>query len=730
MGNIIRIIADDARRVTTNVVALVVVLGLSVLPCLYAWFNIFSNWDPYGSDATKNLQVAVASDDKGLEIVGMEFNVGDTIVSNLMENDTIGWVFPGSSAEAINGVKSGEYYACIVINETFTQDMISFLGGNVTHPTMQYYVNEKKNAIAPKITNKVKNTIQEEVNQTFIGTMAQVLVNASEYIVSVNEDGKAESATLSKLRDLSTDLNSYILILDSYISLIDTTDSLMEAANAVSDQTKQLMETASMLAESAEAAADTATTSVETISDVLVDTMYSAYESLDDAMDALAVGIKSAEETASDIAFDLKSLNRDVYKGEQKFRDTFYVSDGNGGYQKDANGEYVIKTGYSPSKISSIRAVEKDYATLHTDINTLGASADVVKQNSDAILAQTKIDVKQTQSDIKSLITEFKSDVKPELKSSIKTVQKSVREIEKLLNYNSDSIEDVTRALSSYPAMLSMGRDKLYDCIEDANEMQDMLLELIDSMENIDENENYQMLLKLVETDPEYIADFISSPVNLSEEPMYAVANNGSATAPFYIVLSIWVGSLIMSTILKTKVHPIEGVKNLKNWECFFGRYATTFVIGQIQTIITVLGALYYTGIQCEHPFMLWLCCSWTSTVFSLLLYSFTYSFGNVGEALSVILMVIQVAGAGGTFPIEVLPKPFQLIYQYMPFAHAMNAARECVAGFYNHDYWGYMSALFVYAAIAIFIGLVLYFPCKKLIDILNKSKEKTGIMI
>ena len=169
---------------------------------------------------------------------------------------------------------------------------------------------------------------------------------------------------------------------------------------------------------------------------------------------------------------------------------------------------------------------------------------------------------------------------------------------------------------------------------------------------------------------------------------------------------------------------------NLKNWECFFGRFFVTCVIGQIQTLITVLGAFLFVGIQCENRLLFWCACAWSSFVYSLLLYSFAYSFGNIGEALSVILMVIQVAGAGGTFPIEVLPKVFQQLYKYMPFNYSMNAVRECIGGFYGDTYKNCMLTLLIYVGVAVFIGVVLYHPFKLLNEKIEISKEKSGILL
>jgi putative membrane protein len=300
----------------------------------------------------------------------------------------------------------------------------------------------------------------------------------------------------------------------------------------------------------------------------------------------------------------------------------------------------------------------------------------------------------------------------------------------KVLGNKEAAFSKVIGNIGKVDSKLSGSEQDLKKAKEEAERLEEKLSKLIGELKGVTQEEQYQKLISLIKNDPGYLADFISSPVDVTEKYIYPVENNGSMTAPFYIVLSIWVGALIMSTILKTEVHDKSNLKNVKNWQCFVGRFFTTYVVGQIQTIITVFGALFFVGIQCKHPVLMMIACLWTTFVFDLLLYSFTYSFGNVGEALSVILMVIQVAGAGGTFPIEVLPQVFQKLYTFMPFNYAMNAVRECIAGRYQNDYWWYLLTLLVYVVIAVAIGVLLYYPCKKLNDKVEKSKDNSGILI
>ena len=190
MLNIFRIFISDFKRIKTNVVAVVIVIGLSILPCLYAWFNILSNWSPYGPDATSNIKVAVASDDKGITIDDTEFNMGETVIEGLEANTTIGWVFTDTTEEAIDGVYSGDYYAALIMPEDFTEDMVSFLADEMEHPEITYYTNEKKNAIAPKITDKAKTAVQQTVNTQFISTLIKSCMQVS--------DGLLDSSVLEE----------------------------------------------------------------------------------------------------------------------------------------------------------------------------------------------------------------------------------------------------------------------------------------------------------------------------------------------------------------------------------------------------------------------------------------------------------------------------------------------------------------------------------------------------
>lgn len=161
----------------------------------------------------------------------------------------------------------------------------------------------------------------------------------------------------------------------------------------------------------------------------------------------------------------------------------------------------------------------------------------------------------------------------------------------------------------------------------------------------------------------------------------------------------------------------------------YFGRFILFFLIGQIQALVTGLGCLYYIGMQCVSPGRFLLACCVCSLNFCVMNYSLVYALDNIGMALSVIIMVLQVAGSGGTYPIDVVPQLFQTLYPIMPFHYGMDMIRETIGGAYGTTYWKCMGILLGMCVLFMVLGLLLYYPARRLNAAIARSKEATGIM-
>ena len=704
MITIFRVFLSDVKRLRSNVVAIVIIMGLSIIPALYAWFNIMSNWDPYGTSATSQMKVAVCSQDSGVEIGSLSLNVGDEVITGLKENTTIGWGFTASKDEALEGVNSGDYYAALIVPESFTTDFISFLGGDPKNPTIAYYENSKKNAIATKITGKAKTAVQEQVNQKVISTLTEVLTESGKILAENDENGvDIVASTADQLDELDSSLQTYVNILNTFSLVTASASDLAESAQSLLINTQGIFDSSqdsvSNMQSSVLSGAQTADT-VSSLIGISLDSVEQDLTLLSDQMDTLTVGdsfdsIRNQVDTAKTMSKSTISVLKDIF-GE--------------------TDQYVS-------------AVDKSFKQLNTDLTAFKKDANVTAQSLKHLKRTIKADIKDCKNSIRKIRNTYQYQVQPDVSRSVLRMEQALIQTGKMLNNIESSFGTIDRALESYQTTLDSGTDDITATKDYIVSLQSDIRKLSKSLRALSGDEQYNEMMDLLKNDPTLMASFMASPVSMETKAVYPIETYGSAMAPFYTVLAIWVGALILVALIHVKVAPVENLK-VRPWQAFFGRYITFFLIGQAQTAITVLGDLFYVDIQCPHPFLFWLASAASSFVFTLLIYSLTVAMGNVGEAVAVIVMVIQVAGAGGTFPIEVLPEVYQMIYKFLPFTYCMNALRECVGGLYKNDYWMDLRALGIYILISLFIGLVVAVPLRRLNKVIERSKEKSKVML
>ncbi|MCI6791513.1 MAG: YhgE/Pip domain-containing protein [Lachnobacterium sp.] len=704
MITIFRVFLSDVKRLRSNVVAIVIIMGLSIIPALYAWFNIMSNWDPYGTSATSQMKVAVCSQDSGVEIGSLSLNVGDEVITGLKENTMIGWVFTASKDEALEGVNSGDYYAALIVPESFTTDFISFLGGDPKNPTIAYYENSKKNAIATKITGKAKTAVQEQVNQKVISTLTEVLTESGKILAENDENGvDIVASTADQLDELDSSLQTYVNILNTFSLVTASASDLAESAQSLLINTQGIFDSGqdsvSNMQSSVLSSAQTADT-VSSLIGISLDSVEQDLTLLSDQMDTLTVGdsfdsIRNQVDTAKTMSKSTISVLKDIF-GE--------------------TDQYVS-------------AVDKSFKQLNTDLTAFKKDANVTAQSLKHLKRTIKADIKDCKNSIRKIRNTYQYQVQPDVSRSVLRMEQALIQTGKMLNNIESSFGTIDRALESYQTTLDSGTDDITATKDYIVSLQSDIRKLSKSLRALSGDEQYNEMMDLLKNDPTLMASFMASPVSMETKAVYPIETYGSAMAPFYTVLAIWVGALILVALIHVKVAPVENLK-VRPWQAYFGRYITFFLIGQAQTAITVLGDLFYVDIQCPHPFLFWLASAANSFVFTLLIYSLTVAMGNVGEAVAVIVMVIQVAGAGGTFPIEVLPEVYQMIYKFLPFTYCMNALRECVGGVYKNDYWMDLRALGIYILISLFIGLVVAVPLRRLNKVIERSKEKSKVML
>lgn len=663
-SNILSVARSDVKRLSRSVVAVVCVFCLALVPCLYAWFNIISNWNPYTPDATKNLKIAVASDDVGTTFLGLDFNIGNIIIQRLKTDNQIDWQFPESTQAVTDGLYSGDYYAGIVIPEDFSSNMLGFTDGEFEQPEIIYYDNQKMNVIASRVTDRAQSFIRDEINGIFVATIVDELSTFTSMFSGMGVDSENTLEGIDKeLENVKSDLRAYVSIMDSMASVTQS------AANVASMTNNLLPDVVQML-----------NNSRNTISD-MKDRLATSKEDIIYAADAIR---NSSEELRNTVEKLDSAVDGDPAEAGKSYIDWDAIY-GEGGIT-EYEGEILDDLYYDINK------------QLHESVIRF-----------DDILQQTNIDSNL----INSMTT---------LQSSLDNLDSLLARIESDVDGQAYTLQQFTYALNSCTQSINGTREVM-------NSMLQMVMNVQSNINDLRSSESFSNILDLMNNDVAGLVEYLSSPANLEVVRVYALDNFGSGMAPFYTVLSLWACALLSVSLLHTHIKRREEFPGITTTEAFFGRFFIFFAVGQLATLLTVFGNLFYIGIQCYSPFQYWLAAAVASLLFTLINYGLVFAFGNLGESVAIIVLVIQVAGAGGTYPVEMLPKIFRVLHGAMPFNFAMTAMRETIAGSYDSVYLKNILIMLLICIVLVPLFLLCHKLYKPTLKKFAESKAKTGLM-
>ena len=265
--------------------------------------------------------------------------------------------------------------------------------------------------------------------------------------------------------------------------------------------------------------------------------------------------------------------------------------------------------------------------------------------------------------------------------------------------------------------------DRVYPGMYTSGSLSDVLM-------NASGNDLLQELSNLMANDEAAVAEYLANPVKMESEVFWPIENYGSAMAPFYTVLAQWVGALLTAVLIKVRVKKRDDLADLRLHEWYFGRLGLYLLMGIAQALVVSAGDLLYVRIQCVAPLRFVLLACINSIVFMMINYALVFALDNIGLGAGVIILVLQVAGSGGTYPVEVLPGIFRTLFPFMPFRYAMDAMRECIGGMYGNTYWVCIGILLLFALASVAFGMALYRPAKKLNETIAASKAKSEIML
>ena len=687
MRNIWTVFKTDIRTLSKCFFACVVVVAIALLPSLYAWLNIYSNWDPYGN--TGGISIAVASLDEGYtDEDGTYENKGDDVVADLREATSINWVIVDTEEEAKGGVESGDYYAAVVIDKQFSRNMYRMLTDWTGKPAITYYENAKKNAVATKITDTAVETLKRSISENYLEVVIDGIMEQSNLLAADLTADDPEAAVKGVLYQAQDLLHACGRMMDAFEAaggsgVSESSAAALEAA--VANINKNLPDGAQLQQTAAEIQMQ----------------LNTALARVERALDRLNSAIENApdqEETQQKLLDAADTMDKTADALETWAAGLEDSGTEAGKIQAEAARQTAAECRKTAKQLRAL-AESPDSADLLADcdalVKSIRAMVDKIPVTSKAL--QKELDTVAGQvADTMEGMAALAGDAK-----AMKT-----------------ALAETADAVGDTMALLRPATEKLLTSLEST----------IDDLEGLTTDEYMDTLVNILGGDPAVYGQYFPEMVQTSVNAVYPIANYGSAMTPFYTVLAIWVGGVILSSLIKIHART-EGLIDPKPAELYFGRYLFFFVLSQIQAAVIVTGDLYILKVQCLHPGMLYLTGALTAFTFSLLIYSLALSFGDVGKAIVVVIMVMQIAGSSGTFPIELLPEIYQKIYRFFPFPYAIDAMRECICGLYGDYYITQLAFLLLFAVAALLIGLLVRRPLMGLNHFMEEKLEETELL-
>ena len=756
-----KIFTHDMKKIFSNVVAIVIMIGLICLPCIYCWTNLLSSWSPYTD--LNALNIGVYSMDQGFYVGDVYINIGQTVMESLKENNTVGWVFYGEGADVTdkdtreklddeiqNDVYKGDLYAAFVIPEDFSEKLIDFMNEDLAHPTIQYYENQKKNAIVPKITSKVKTTVQGQVNDTIITQLSTVIAEAGGYFTG--DDKNITAAGTTTLENLSSDLNSYINILNSFIYITQSAQTIMSSSHDLIPDLDSIVKNGQ--------------NTINSMENILVSgnqTISQAGATMDAAFDLVDSQLRKLEELAAQdtntIESALGTIQSDVtlIRNQMKLLETMLESWKNM-TRDNLNGTTLPDNIEKPTLPDSdavknqveeqkkkleeyYNSLEGNLTALQNDLTDLENLAGTSQNDSKALRKELLAKLQNCEDDFKQVKQVYNSSLKQSINSTGNSLYTSLIKASGLLTNMNVDFDSISQSLQKYADELQNGTIALTDSKTMAENLVAKLNEITSYLNELQQNEQYQALADLLENHPEQFADFVAEPTKVDQNVIYEIndkAGNSyaSSMSAFYTVLALYLSSLFCMVIIHAefnhKNYPeISG--KVSRFQQYIGRWMTFACVSIPTSVILALGDLLFIEVQCKHPVAFVLSVVAIGLVFNLFAYSCAFGLGLIGEAFALLCMIIAVA-CSSSFPFDLLPDIFTKLnnLNLIIFQPGMNMLKETIAGYNAIDYWNYFLQLmgYVFAGALIALGISRIPPVHWICELFEKRKNDSHVML
>ncbi|MFJ7934503.1 YhgE/Pip family protein [Sporosarcina sp. NPDC096371] len=685
MKNAWKIFTSDVKGIGRNWMASLLIGGLIFLPSLYAWLNIIASWDPYSQ--TSQMPIAIVNEDVGANVRGEHIDVGEQLVNTLKTNKDMGWIFTNRE-KAMEKVEYGDYFAVIIIPADFSNKLTSVITDIPEKAQIDYFVNEKINSIAPKITEKGASVIVDQMSGQFVSTVNGVIFNAfneigieiendlpdiqkfEQYIFDLEEnlpninkllnesltDTKSAQKIIQKAQNLLPDVQR--LTADGLSKLNSTSDFLTKAETRLNEMAPKI---------------NADLKNVQRIStesnDMLkkVQSLDLDFTELESVKQQLDQRMSKAIETVETIEADLILLN-DMNASQPSPPTEENNQAANSSKGQAQLDDAIQKTTMLKGFLQEVQGnVQKSNALVEGKQLQFKKAIDELQEITATV--SVKLD---------TFINDYKETIEPRVLAEVGEAKNIVLEAKGILNGIHTTLPEAIRIISSTDGHVNEGTNILETVLGEFPYVNDKVRQLAGRIRKIQGDVEINEIIKLLQNDPQAERSFFEEPIVLNENKLFPIENYGTGMTPFYTVLSIWVGCLLLISLLA-----VDTTQN-SNYivkDIYFGRFLTFWAIGFLQTLIVTIGDIILIGVKVHHPVWFILFGLFISFIFVSIVYTLVSVFGNVGKALAIIMLVLQISGSGGTYPVVLLPKFFQFINPALPFTYAVDLMREAVGG-------------------------------------------------
>ena len=717
MKNALLVFKRDVKSIIRNPVAIIIVLGICIIPSLYAWVNIKACWDTYKNTST--IPIAVVNNDKGSVLNDKEINVGNDVVEELKNNNEIGWEFV-SEKEADLGLVDGTYYAMIQIPEDFSQDLTSIVSGNIKKPEIIYKVQTKSNPVAVKIAGAAKTSLIDQVTSNFIKTVNETIFSVANDIGEKADENKDK---IIKLKDsiilLDENMDLVLSALDGTNNLsININDFLLEIENIVPDLTSGLEAAVNINNETAISADNS-----RNILNNTIDNLGFNLESIKDTNERIQMQLEALQNSSdNNLLSDIKSTLNDINKTIKTMNESVTSTIN---FLEKVNS--IIQNVEVSNLIASLQNLQSKLESVQDKIQTL--QKDITSTSDD--LSMTLSSLSESFADINnniiSVIQQYNSNVKEELNNMFNNLIATIDDANYLINQSKGLASEIDEFINIASEGSELTAEMTKKLSESLNEFKDPIDLLSEKLKLVDNNDLIN-IVSILQSNPSFMGEFISEPFDIVDEAIYEIPNYGSAMAPVYTVLSLWVGGLMLTAILKTEVTDFEGSEKLTLRQKYFGKMITFVVLALIQGLVVSVGNKLILNIYTVNTTLMILFALATSFTFSIIIYTLVATFGNVGKALSIIFMIVQLAGSGGSYPIQVDPLIFRILQPFFPFTYSLGGFREAIAGPLASSVIIDFVVLGVISTLFILFGYYLKEPLHPIVSKFESKFKESGI--